>query len=91
MLCFAVNGQNIYSRHCVAEAENAASNACAIRSVLPQVKIIACETCTEDGCNENFSVKPGELKQEDNKDSAMTTIPSMQMISMILGIVWLLF
>lgn len=88
-----VNGQKRYSRECVAEAEDAERNACLVRSVLPEVKTLACETCQEDGCNEFFSEKPGELKIDDdnNANNGMKTISSMQLISIVFGVAWLLF
>lgn len=70
------------------EAENAESNACLVRSVLPQVKILACETCREDGCNENISEKPAELN---DNNAAVTAISSIQMIALVCGFAWLLF
>lgn len=55
--------------------------------------MIACETCQEDGCNENFSVKPAELKVEDDNNTAIKTVHSMQLlaISFVGVVVRLLF
>lgn len=85
----SVSGQKVYSRHCVAEAENAERNACLVRSVFPQVKILACETCQEDGCNEFFSEKLGEIKVEDANNAGIRTT-SIQLLS-IFGVAFLLF
>lgn len=87
----SVNGQKVYSRHCVAEAENAERNACLVRSVLPQVKILACETCREDGCNEFLSEKSGELKVEGDNNAGITTTYSIRLFSIVFGLARLLF
>lgn len=86
----SVNGQKVYTRHCVAEAENAERNACLVRSVLPQVKILQCETCQEDGCNAVLSEKPTELKEGDT-GSAIKITSSMQLFLIVSGVAWLWF
>lgn len=46
----------MYSRKCVEEAEKANSNACLKDELFndnnnPNIQLMSCETCTEDGCN----------------------------------------
>lgn len=45
----------MYTRKCVEEAENANSNSCLTDELFqndnPNVQLISCETCREDGCN----------------------------------------
>lgn len=45
----------MYSRKCVEEAENANSNSCLADELFsnddPNIQLISCETCREDGCN----------------------------------------
>lgn len=87
---FLVNGQKVYSRACVAEAETDERNACLVRSVWPQVKILACETCREDGCNEMLSENP-ESKVNGGNNAGIKTIYSIQLVSIVFGVAWLLF
>lgn len=66
-------------------------NACLARSVFPEVKILACETCREDGCNALFSEKPDELKVNDGDSAGVKTSNSMQILSILFGVAWLLY
>ncbi|XP_037041313.1 uncharacterized protein LOC119078022 [Bradysia coprophila] len=79
----SVNGEKVHSRGCVVEAENASRNDCVGRNVLPGMKVLACETCQEDVCNESFS--PPSVS------AGIKTTLSMQLVSFLFVIVCLLF
>ncbi|KAG4078744.1 hypothetical protein HA402_015334 [Bradysia odoriphaga] len=79
----SVSGQKVHSRGCVVEAENAEHNDCVGRNVFSEMKVLACETCKEDGCNAAFSPPSGS--------SGIKTTLSMHFVSFVFGIVWLLF
>ncbi len=85
------HGRIVYSRGCVAEAENVERDACLVRGLFPEVKILACETCQEDGCNESLIGKPAEIKAGDGNNSGTKTTYSMQLFSIVCGFMWLLF
>lgn len=80
----------MYSRHCVVEPETDEPNACLVRSVLPEVKILACETCQTDGCNDFISEKPAELNVAGSSAGIKTTL-QLQLFTFVFGIVWLLY
>lgn len=49
----------MYTRKCVEEAENANLNSCVTDEVFndnddPNIQLMSCETCTENGCNDKI-------------------------------------
>lgn len=84
-----MNDRATYTRSCYWEEENVPANSCAIQKFNPSyVKTVACNTCTEDGCNDKL-IRDSE--EEDNNNNIADNKNNSATFALLSNIVFAIF